>query len=673
MKRLSTILIAALLSAASAIASPVSVNEAKTVATNFYNLKAQARNGATASLLFTRTEADGTVDFYVFGFAPAKGFVIVTANSNVSPVIGYSLESNFNTQFDKTGLNEWMNHAASHIHTAFLNNAPANAQITNAWNIYAQGNNINLAKSQVVTPLLSTMWGEDTFFNQYCPYNNNDHQNCLTGCVATAMAQIMKYWNYPSQGSGSYAYNDAPPNYLWNYGVQSANFGGTTYNWNAMPNQVTTANSDIAKLIYQCGVAAEMSYGDLNQGGSSAYTLASEAPSWKHTAQSAFANYFSYNPNTMQGIVAANFTSTAWITLLKTELIEGRPVQYVGYDSIYGGHSWVCDGYDENNMFHMNWGWNGAGNGYFSLSSLSSEGFNFSTKEAALIGIQPNVTLPVQAGANHSTICSGETVMLFARGPALSTYSWSPADGIDCPTCATASAKPTTTTTYAVTVDSAGFRTSVSFTVYVKALPKFDTVIVHDVTTHGGNDGSIDIVTQQATKVLTFNWSNGETSPFINTLTAGTYDLSVTDTSGCVLLFSQNITQPSVPVIPTAHLTPGTYTNVYGNFTGNVSHNNHISSSDDQISADAETGINSTNTEETIKVYPNPATTCVFVELGNTDEALLTVRNSLGQIMLNHTVSAVPTQIDLTSFSSGVCFIELLQAGKTTVKEFVKK
>ncbi len=670
MKKILTILTISLLTAASLIGNPVSVQDAQTVASNFYNLKSQGqRSSASPALLYTRVEADGTVDFYVFGFAPARGFVIVTANNNLTPVIGYSVESNFNTQFDKTGLNEWMNHAASHIHAAIQNNAPANAQINSEWNAYAQEININQAKSQVVTPLLSTMWGQDTFYNQYCPYNSTDHQTCATGCVATSMAQIMKYWNYPSQGTGSFGYDNVPPNYLWNYGVQSANFAGTTYNWNLMPNQVTGANSNIAALMYQCGVAVEMSYGDLNQGGSAAYTLASEAPAWKHTAQSAFATYFSYNPSTLKGIVEANYTASAWVTMLKTELIEGRPVQYVGYDTIFGGHAWVCDGFDENDMFHMNWGWNGAGNGYFSLSSLSSEGYNFSTKEAALIGIQPNVTLPVQASPSKAAICAGETVMLIARGPALSTYSWSPADGIDCPTCATASATPATTTTYVVTVDSAGFRTSVSFTVYVQALPKIDTVIVHDVTTYGGNDGSIDIVSNQSGKVLSFNWNNGETSPFINTLTEGVYALTVTDNTGCSLLFSQPVTQPHATIAPATHLTPGTYTNLYGNFTPNVS----SSSVSSELSGAAETGINDVDNKETLKIYPNPANSQVCVELGNTDEASLTVRNSLGQVMFNHAISAIQTQIDLTSFSSGVYFIELIQAGKTSVKEFVKK
>ena len=255
MKKLLTIFISSFLVNAYALAGSVSIQEAQTVASNFYNLKLSGnapRSPLTASLIYTRNEADGTVDFYVFDFAPAKGFVIVSANTSLTPIIAYSTESYFNSQFDKTGVKEWMDHAASHIYTTIQNNLPSNSKIDSQWKAYKQGVNTGSAKSQAIAPLLTTAWGQDTFYNQYCPYNTTDQQTCQAGCVATAMAQIMKYWKYPAQGTGSYSYNKTTPNFLWNYGIQSANFANTGYQWNLMPNQLTDTNSSVATLIYRC-------------------------------------------------------------------------------------------------------------------------------------------------------------------------------------------------------------------------------------------------------------------------------------------------------------------------------------------------------------------------------------------------------------------------------------
>jgi len=122
-------------------AGVVTLQDATTVASNFYNSNfgQQQRTKASGTLVYTRSETNGTVDFYVFDFAPAKGFVIVSANDALSPVIGYSGESNFNTGFSTKGLGEWMDHAALHISTAVQNNAQADKHISSQWNNYKNG------------------------------------------------------------------------------------------------------------------------------------------------------------------------------------------------------------------------------------------------------------------------------------------------------------------------------------------------------------------------------------------------------------------------------------------------------------------------------------------------------------------------------------------------------
>jgi hypothetical protein len=194
------------------------------------------------------------------------------------------------------------------------------------------------------------------------------------------MTQIMKYWNWPAQGSGSHAYTHP------DYGMQSANFGSTTYQWNSMPNTIGAANNAVATLTYHAGVAVEMNYGP---SGSGAYVT--DAMS-SQSAESALRNYFEYDQN-LQGIQRSG--TSGWISTLKTELNESRPVLYAGFGS-GGGHAWVADGYDKNSFFHINWGWGGSSDGYFAVDAMNppslgagggSGGFN--NGQHAIIGIKP--------------------------------------------------------------------------------------------------------------------------------------------------------------------------------------------------------------------------------------------------------------------------------------------
>ena len=348
--------------AAGTNAATVSLATAESIAVNFFrtnNPNVSGRTPLYATLKSTQTEPDGTVDFYVFDISPATGFVIISADDRATPVLAYSFTSPFHADNKGRGIQTWMNHVGAHIYKAIQQNTLPNARINNQWAVYLQGQKPESEKTftNTVAPLIKTNWDQEPYYNQLCPYSITDQQRTLTGCVATAMAQIMKYWNYPAHGTGSYGYLNAPPNYTWNYGNQFADFGNTSYQWQAMPNTIDTVNNAIATLMYHCGVATSMNYGDDNQGGSGSYVLSSETASWKHSAQMAYTTYFLYNANTLTGVRMADYSAEGWMNLLKTELNAGRPIQYEGTDPSEGGHTWVCDGYDENNMLHMNWGW----------------------------------------------------------------------------------------------------------------------------------------------------------------------------------------------------------------------------------------------------------------------------------------------------------------------------
>jgi hypothetical protein len=413
-------------------AGTVSLSDAQNVALNFFKVNNTDLNAATlsASLKYTKAEPNGRVDFYVFDISPSKGFVIVAADDNVIPVLAYSNSSNFRIDFDHTGVANWVHKTAANINLALQHNATADARIQNQWTAYRQGQNPAVLRSSTVGPLCTTTWDQENgvsnpppfLYNLMCPYNNTDHQRALTGCVATAMAQIMKFWNYPAVGTGSFSYVDNTSNgYTGNYGTLSSNFAAHTYQWSQMPTILTGSesaaqDSAVDLLMYDCGVSVGMDYGDDNQGGSGAEgLLAIEVPYGDSLcSEYAFKKYFSYDPDTIFGAVEANYTASAWTALIKHDLDMGRVNLYEGNDTAQGGHAWVCDGYDANNLLHMNWGWSGADNGYFAINNLTTTGnFNPILEDAALIGI-----LPKRAHASGISTVNGEVSFDMYPNPA---------------------------------------------------------------------------------------------------------------------------------------------------------------------------------------------------------------------------------------------------------------
>ncbi|GAH70824.1 unnamed protein product, partial [marine sediment metagenome] len=215
-----------------------------------------------------------------------------------------------------------------------------------------------------VSPLLTTQWNQAPYVNAKCPYDDSYQELTVTGCPATAMAQIMKYWEYPAKGFGFHSYQHDK------YGTLSANFGSTYYDWDAMPNTISSSNDAIATLMYHCGVAVEMNYNVSSEGGSGSYVIKDALGRYSdnQTVENALPTYFSYD-STIEGLYRIDYSDDDWKAILKAELDASRPIQYAGYGQ--GGHTFVCDGYDENDYFHMNWGWGGYYDGYFLLDALT--------------------------------------------------------------------------------------------------------------------------------------------------------------------------------------------------------------------------------------------------------------------------------------------------------------
>ncbi|MBS1647794.1 MAG: thiol protease/hemagglutinin PrtT [Bacteroidetes bacterium] len=378
-----------------ASAKPVAPKMAQRVAQNFYTQNSQV-GLRTLNLVYTGLTSAGASAYYAFNVNEGDGFVIVSADDAAQPVIGYATTNRFVVPEAGTTISNWLSTRSKEIDFIQKNNLIPSGENAVLWLKYLQ-NKPSVYRTfaggsapSSVAPLVQTTWNQSPYYNAMCPHNS------VTGCVATAMAQIMRYWSYPAQGTGSSSYCDCSSSgFSNNYGTLSANYGAATYNWANMPLSVTSANSDVALINYHCGVSVNMDY---SPSGSGAWVITGDNPV---CAQNSYVQYFKYNPNTIQGLYRSNYTDSAWFALLKNDLNIGRPIQYVGDDPVqHDGHTWVCDGYDANNFFHMNWGWGGFDNGWFLLSNLQTTngGFNPSVGHEAVIGIVPIASYSLDAG-----------------------------------------------------------------------------------------------------------------------------------------------------------------------------------------------------------------------------------------------------------------------------------
>lgn len=356
--------------------------------------------------------ANAATLFYVFN-TNATGFVIVAGDDNVTPILGYSSQSTFDPNHIPPNVAKWMEGYKSEIRYIIENNIQPNNQISQEWQNLKNGSAMNaITKAfNTVNPLLQTRWNQSPYYNASCPGGS------VTGCVATAMAQIMKYWNYPATGSGFHSYNHST------YGTLSANFGSTTYQWNSMPNTVNSSNAAVATLMYQVGVSVEMNYSPQSSG---AYVISNQSPI-TNCAEYALTTYFGYK-NTLQGIERANYTTLQWMNTLKLELDANRPILYAGFGS-GGGHCFVADGYDVNDYIHFNWGWSGAYDGFFQINALNPTGTGtgggtggYNSGHQAVIGIQPIVAgTPGNSLALYDNVTPSASIINYGQAFTVST------------------------------------------------------------------------------------------------------------------------------------------------------------------------------------------------------------------------------------------------------------
>lgn len=315
----------------------------------------------------THTEfKQNTAVYYIFNLVN-NGYIIVSADDNITPVIGYSYESELDLNQAPENLKYWLDYTAEEIYVAINNQIFADLKIQNDWNYYLtrDASNLNVRKDKAVSPLLSCNWDQGKYYNQFCPVaSGGPDGKALVGCVAVSMAQVMYYYRYPNQGNGNHG---------------GINFGTTTYYWDNMVDMLANYNSSVATVLYHAGKAVDMYY---TATGSGANT--SDCPY-------ALKTYFRYNSNCSYASKYL-YTTTNWKNLMKTNLDNSRPLIYSGSDPSTSGHAWNCDGYDASDKFHMNWGWSGYANGFYAIDNLSAGGNNFTDYIGMVHSIYPPTT-----------------------------------------------------------------------------------------------------------------------------------------------------------------------------------------------------------------------------------------------------------------------------------------
>ena len=390
-------------------ANVVPVESAVKVSKNFISERVgtmQAQN-LELTLVYTEYDEEGTPLYYRFQIGE-KGFIIVSATDLASPVLAYSLESNF-----KSGTGADLYCANYKKQLAHLVKNPASATTNGSeWAKYLSSEfKINPSKgAPAVEPLVTTTWTQETYYNTYCPSNPLCELNWDTrtpvGCVALTMANILYYYRYPSVGYGAIyyipkEYDDETYELIYTYPAQYVNYSQAHYNYDAMQNSLDNYNGELAKLIYHCGVSVQMNYGHDGSGSQSEYAL------------TALQNNFSYAQNAqfqeIGDVVVHDSLRYLWVNKVKAELDAHQPVFFSGQSASAGGHAWIVDGYttvDNNTYFHVNWGWAGSDNGFYLINNQCTSGygnFNVDGSESMMINLCPNDSNAIVKPANSET------------------------------------------------------------------------------------------------------------------------------------------------------------------------------------------------------------------------------------------------------------------------------
>ena len=365
-----------LLAIATTWAAPVNENQARSIAVNFmanHSMPSTGLRMAHKTPMVTAAGADKAA-YYVFT-GNQGGYVIVAGDDRAPAVLGYSDNGTFDSQDMPEAMQYLLEGYAAQIE-ALATYAKAAPQLTSA---------------PAIRPLVNAAWSQNNPYNIMLPFITST-KHAYAGCVATAMAQVLYYWHWPASTTQPIpAYTSTYKTSTTTLTFEMPELPVTTFDWDLIQStyQTTDTASEAAlaaaKLTLYCAQAVEMNFKPSSSGATSG------------RIPNKLSTYFDYDAGA-HFVNRENYNTQGWADVLYGELAAGRPVIYSG-SKASGGHAFICDGYDGNGMFHINWGWNGLSNGYFLLNVLnpdeqgtgSADGpYGYIYSQSALLGLQPN-------------------------------------------------------------------------------------------------------------------------------------------------------------------------------------------------------------------------------------------------------------------------------------------
>ena len=366
----------------SVIAGPIDQQKAQRIGAKFLGTTAVVQKNADIQLNLVSVAADrDAIDYYVFNVSNGEGFVIVTGDDRVKPILAYSTKGSFDPNHVSEGFQFTLDGFCKEIQYVREHNLSATPDITAEWKLVTETGHLqkNRQARAVVGPLCQTLWNQDYPWNSQCPRDPEGSNGYVyVGCVATAMGMVMKFHEWPDRGEGAYTYN------CEGYPQQSANFGETDYHFELMPFTLDSTSTEdeifyIAQLLHHVGISVNMQYSGLGSG------------AYPDEVAYALRTYFRYNCDDYFANNRNIYSNPEWIQILKEGgLDEHLPLCYSGMvDDGAWGHSFICDGYDENDYFHFNWGWGGCDDAWCPIGAVNTTSYAFNNHNGFIGHIIP--------------------------------------------------------------------------------------------------------------------------------------------------------------------------------------------------------------------------------------------------------------------------------------------
>ena len=686
-------------------AQRVSESQATQVCQRFLMDKNRAALAENVKLADVYTQENGDTALYRFQL-PETGFVLVSASRTTPPILAYSFDNNFEMI---PPVETFFYLYKGEIAYAEKEHWDAKPKAAAAWERYlSEEFDSKGYRSNEVGPLLTTLWNQNKFYNTYCPWDVNSGSyydyRVPNGCVALACAQIMNYHRYPAHGVGSSTYIPQ------GYPRQMVNFSQHIYHYDAMCNEPFSYANEIAKLAYHFGVAIQMNY---TPDGSGANT---------DKAKEKLVSIFKYDQN-----IAAYYRSlyldtvvNEYIQILKNEVDNRRVVYYSGCSEDFANcHAYVLDGYDENDLFHLNYGWGGASNAFYAIDNFVGGAMHFDYGSEALINIYPSAVV-------ESNYCQGHQRNTASFGyvadgsPTTKPYQPDP----DCSWMVAAPSADSYTfhfdrldlnegdyvTIYNGPTEESGVKVSLTGTV----VPTQDYTVYADsvLVTFVGNTNNADhygfLISYSSTlPVRTCDRTTNLHNVWNATLSDGSQEgENYLPETSCTWNITHNFINGYAFAFPKFNLGYGDFVDVYNNTTnpptlykrfdnyeqpeGVYTVNfkkmrvNFVSDNWDQsegfnMEYYAIASVEDYNGIEELSVYPNPATDHLTVEFSLTQAEQVSARilDMTGKVLQQNTIDGVDganqIQLDLNGISQGLYLLEInTPEGKSVRKVIVQ-